>query len=331
MNIEELLALQPRFHAVGNNQLVSLTLHPDALRDIQQRVKPGQTTIETGAGSSTIVFALCGARHTCITPDRAEVDRIIAFCGEHGIDISLVNFVVERSEAALCRLEPTNLDFVLIDGWHAFPTAFIDWYFTADRLNIGGHLMVDDTQLWVESTLCAFMAAEPEWEHVSSPGRAFVFKKVQVMLHEKGWEEQQFIISRSSLPALNAMLAEPIIMAQQGNMTDATRRITAVINEARGLKLSEESIAHELASQTFVVFSSYSKQDETLSSVTLLAESLEPRARHHAIAVTHAAIAFHEMGVAQHGKARKHAALAFAFDRRFMRNRGLWSLILRIR
>jgi hypothetical protein len=39
------------------------------------------------------------------------------------------------------------LDLVLIDGDHAFPASFIDWYYTAEQVKLGGYVIVDDTNL----------------------------------------------------------------------------------------------------------------------------------------------------------------------------------------
>jgi hypothetical protein len=43
-----------------------------ALEWIEENVRPGMATLETGAGASTIVLAAVGAVHEAITPDSGE-------------------------------------------------------------------------------------------------------------------------------------------------------------------------------------------------------------------------------------------------------------------
>ncbi len=47
----------------------------DALRWLERSLEPGMTTLETGCGASTIVFAAAGTRHLTISPDPSEHDR----------------------------------------------------------------------------------------------------------------------------------------------------------------------------------------------------------------------------------------------------------------
>ena len=48
----------------------------------------------------------------------------------------------------LPQLRDKDYDFALIDGRHAFPTPFIDWYYIADALKIGGLVLIDDLHIW---------------------------------------------------------------------------------------------------------------------------------------------------------------------------------------
>jgi hypothetical protein len=48
------------------------------------------------------------------------------------------------------------LDIVLIDGAHAFPFPFLDWYFTASALKAGGLLVIDDVQIATGTILADF-------------------------------------------------------------------------------------------------------------------------------------------------------------------------------
>ena len=110
----------------------------DVLLYLSTVVAKGYRTLETGAGISTLVFALNGAEHVCITPNQSEITAIRHYAEEKQIDLSGVTFVVECSEQFLPIHNYSGLDLVLIDGKHAFPWPILDWFYTADALKQGG-------------------------------------------------------------------------------------------------------------------------------------------------------------------------------------------------
>src|SRR5438093_2736506 len=161
MRLQDLLDKPPRVHGRGQ---ALFKLSDDVLRFIDESVKPGSVTFETGAGISSILFALKGTRHTAVVPEAAEPEAILAYCGENGIRVDQLTFKIGRSESVLPQLQLPPLDLVLIDGRHGFPTPFLDWFYTASALQVGGRLIVDDTQLWTGFTLKSFLQEVPEWE-----------------------------------------------------------------------------------------------------------------------------------------------------------------------
>jgi hypothetical protein len=197
--LRDVLNNPPRLHQDGAGETVSWGLIEEVLRFIEGQVTADAATLETGAGISTILFALAGTAHHCITPNGAEVARIKTYCREHGIATDGLRFHVAGSEAVLPHLEPTPLDLVLIDGRHAFPTPFIDWYYTAERLKVGGVLIIDDTQLWTGKLLCDFLATEPEWAlRAEFPPRAVAFTRLAEGSHQKEWTDQPYTIRHST-------------------------------------------------------------------------------------------------------------------------------------
>ncbi len=170
----------------------------EILEVIDGEVSPGAHTLETGAGVSTALFAARGAVHTCVVPFDDEVARIRQWCDSHHVPTDSLSFHAARSEQVLPTLEPTPLDVVLIDGGHAFPSPFIDWYYAGRRLRVGGLLIIDDTQLWTGRVLAGFLREEPGWERVRNvPMRASAFRCTAELADLKEWVHQPYVVKRS--------------------------------------------------------------------------------------------------------------------------------------
>jgi predicted O-methyltransferase YrrM len=150
----------------------------DVLRWLCTALEPGARTLETGCGYSTVVFAAAGCRHTAISPDRIEHDAVRDWCRRHDVTADL-ELVAACSQDVLPRLVPEPLDLILIDGDHAFPAPFIDWYYTAEGLRPGGTLLVDDTQIPTGAVLRDFLLREKgRWLHERDFGKTAVFRRV---------------------------------------------------------------------------------------------------------------------------------------------------------
>ena len=197
---QKLMADPPLLHKKASGEEISWQLSDEILHFINQNVGENSTTLETGAGVSTILFAIKGSHHTCINPSQAQVDRIKAYCQEHEINIDRIDFKVDCSENVLPSLNIGEIDLVLIDGSHAFPIPFLDWYYTYQKLRIEGKMIIDDTQLWTGLVLKQFLILEPEWRfHKNSPPRSAIFTKVQNYAGTKWYGQQPYIVKNSSL------------------------------------------------------------------------------------------------------------------------------------
>lgn len=198
--LRRLLEDPPALHVTEGGRLVSFGISEEVGRYLHSRVEAESVTLETGAGISTILFALKGARHHCVVPDLGLTERIVDWCEREGVETGRLSFHVARSEEelpALARSGPA-LDLLLIDGRHAFPSPFIDWYYGASMLAVGGSLIVDDIHLWPCALLAEFLRGEPEWEvEGGRSGRAAVFRKVGDGSHERWWFEQPTVVARS--------------------------------------------------------------------------------------------------------------------------------------
>jgi hypothetical protein len=134
-----------------------------ALGWLEETVQQGWATLETGAGSSTLVFAARGARHEAVTPDPGEEDRIRRRCAELGLDAGGVTFRIGPSHEVLAAWEPRPLDLVLIDGAHGFPYPILDWWHVAAHVRVGGTVLLDDAYLPAVAAIVDFARSSDAW------------------------------------------------------------------------------------------------------------------------------------------------------------------------
>lgn len=154
-------------------------------------------TLETGAGLSTLVFALRRSKHTAVTPNASEVTEIKEYARANQIPLEGVEFVISSSDEYLPRCTSNNLDFVFIDGKHAFPWPIIDWFYVADRLKLGGILLLDDLELASVAMLRDFLSEDRHWELLRSfKGHTMAFKKIAGGVHDVAWHMQPYLTKR---------------------------------------------------------------------------------------------------------------------------------------
>lgn len=201
LTAEDLIANRPHLHGVSaDGRPHDWALGVESLRSLNRIVETGWRTLETGAGVSTVLFALKQTRHTCVVPSQEEISRICDFCAANQISTTSVQFVIENSESALPRMDPEPLDLVLLDGSHSFPSVFIDWYYTASRLRMGGWLFIDDIHIWTPRVLRDFLRAEEDWEHVEDlPSLTAIFRKRGEVTGARNWIYQPYVTKRSAL------------------------------------------------------------------------------------------------------------------------------------
>lgn len=172
----------------------------EVLDFLTSHVNRDSTTVETGAGYSTIVFSQLGARHTTITPAAEEAARITAYCTENGISTERTTFAIGYSQDVLPDLECTDVDLALIDGGHGFPIPAIDYFYLAPKLRIGGYLLIDDVDVWTGAMIVSVLKREPEWEFEGKLARrTAVFRKTAPFVARE-WNEQPTVVARSRVP-----------------------------------------------------------------------------------------------------------------------------------
>lgn len=200
MDLERLLRDPPALHLDRHGRAAPWRASDALLRALDDLVEDGSTTLETGAGVSTLVFALKRCHHTAVTPVAEEAERILAWCRAHDVPTDRLRFELGRSEEVLPRVPQEPLDLVLIDGAHGFPAPFVDWLYAGRRLRVGGTVLVDDTQIWTGRLLRDFLAAEPQWSIMRERRLEFVAARRVAEGPVGEWGEQPYVLRRSFTP-----------------------------------------------------------------------------------------------------------------------------------
>lgn len=222
--IEEILKERPKFHcteteisryfdpdesfllrndaeicSIQDEGAVCYGIGEDVAKFIEETVGPSSQTMETGAGVSTLIFAIKGATHTSITPSELEVKAIKQYAHKKSINMDKVRFIRAPSEQYLPNTNIQNLDLVFLDGKHAFPWPIIDWFYTADKLKKGGIMMIDDAYIKSVTVLVDFMMADPGWTLLENlnGGVNMVFRKERDLAHDVAWHMQPFNCEKS--------------------------------------------------------------------------------------------------------------------------------------
>ena len=215
--LEEILAERPKLHKgeteikrsfalkeshldshsarkLANGVKACYGIGPDIAQFIYHTVNENSKTLETGAGISTLIFALKRTDHITITPNETEILSIKEYAEAKQIRVDTIRFIIDESDKYLPKCDLDGLDLILIDGKHAFPWPIVDWFYTADRLNKMGFMIIDDAQMFSVAILKAFMQEDPRWKLYRSYGnRTFVFQKLQDSVHDVAWHMQPYL------------------------------------------------------------------------------------------------------------------------------------------
>ncbi len=193
ISFNALLETKPSIH---KGRTITWRIASGLAKFLDETVGPGHVTLETGSGLSTLVMIRKQPeRHISIAPDPDEFQVIRDLLVLHEIDATPLEAIVGRSQDYLPTADLPALDLVLIDGDHSFPAPFLDWHFTADKLKVGGLMVIDDIDILTGTILVDFMRADPKWEEVLRPPleRYAVYRKVRHPIHDGMWEAQPYL------------------------------------------------------------------------------------------------------------------------------------------
>lgn len=164
----------------------------DCLQFLAEHVTPETRSLETGCGASTVVFAATGAQHTSVFLIESEGEGVRDWCARHDVSTDRVTFSPGSSSEVLPRLEPGELDLVMIDGCHGFPFPQVDWYYAAVHLRDGGILIVDDTQLAAPYELKRFLDHDPRWDNLHVGSQWVAYRRRGSGSLDEEWTSQPF-------------------------------------------------------------------------------------------------------------------------------------------
>ena len=156
----------------------SFTFDTPVLVYLAKNARRGSKTLETGAGCSTLILALCGCQHTCITPWSSEIISIQKYAADNEIDLKSVNFINDCSDKVLPQIEEEGFDMILLDGRTSFPWPVIDWFYAIQKLNKDGLMIIHDADMTAAAILVEYMKSDSDWEIAGNfSGKTILFKK----------------------------------------------------------------------------------------------------------------------------------------------------------
>lgn len=159
------------------------------------------SSIETGIGYSTFLFAAKSGSHTVCFPDAKVEEEIKKYAKTINLPVDNVKFVVGKSQYTLPSIK-LCVDFALIDGEHMYPCPMIDFYYINQMMIVGGTLLIDDMQIPAVRCLYEYLSVSSHWkyEDLLDKGRTCVFVKTSNDPYE-WWGSQQFNLTQ--LPQLH--------------------------------------------------------------------------------------------------------------------------------
>lgn len=176
--IDELFGDLPQVHKeLGNPEGGVWRTDRSCYELIAAHCDQASRTLETGLGLSTMLFVRLGTLHTCVAPWKTEVDNLLRHCQDRKISTERLTLIQGFSDEVLPTLPRTELDLVLIDGGHGFPTPIIDWYYGAGRLRQGGILVIDDIHLPAVQLVLEFLDADERWNRLEKTPKWIAYQR----------------------------------------------------------------------------------------------------------------------------------------------------------
>lgn len=156
--IDSLVRLAPGLHNAGTfNEapLRALACHAASL-DIQH-------SAETGSGASTILLSHLSRHHLAFTVNAGGSVENVKSCPLFRPE--RVEWVIGPSQLTLPSYDfrGARLQFVLLDGPHAWPFPDLEYYYLYRHISPGGLLVLDDLQIRSIGRMAEILRADAMW------------------------------------------------------------------------------------------------------------------------------------------------------------------------
>jgi len=189
----------PKMHERGDRPAhsggLNLRLGKVMIEELQKLDSP--TIIETGAGSSTLLFVMLGcSKVISIAPDEKLGRRIHEEGQQLKLDVGVLTYINDRSERALPKLaldDKVRCQAAFIDGNHGWPSVFVDFCYLNMMMDKGAILFVDDVHVYACAQLMLLLQSQPEYEFMRLDGKMATFRKTTQAEFLPDWRGEPFI------------------------------------------------------------------------------------------------------------------------------------------
>ena len=177
---------------------LSLAVSPGVLKWMADHVTDSMTTIETGAGHTTVLLAAIAKHHYCCTNQSREIERISGYVAELGIPREKVTFLQGSTDETLPKLERKQIfDFAYIDGCHGYPFPALDWHYIDLRLKVGGIIGMDNVELRPVREHCDFMEENGTYELIGTVTEGYFVRFYRKLAEDqREWVDQDYSLAK---------------------------------------------------------------------------------------------------------------------------------------
>jgi hypothetical protein len=172
------------------------TVGPRCLRAIIRHVGPRVVarSVETGCGKTTVLLSRLSRHHRVFSLD--EDGSVSAVKALPFFDPATVEFVTGSTQRTLPAHHFENdLEFVLLDGPHAFPFAELEYWHLYPHLVPGGLLVVDDIHIPTLHHLFDFLREDEMFHLLEVAEKTAFFRRTDAPTFDpfgEGWWQQQY-------------------------------------------------------------------------------------------------------------------------------------------
>lgn len=242
--VEKIIAEVPSdFHASGSLSQAVLRRIAELHRDTNAKV-----SAETGCGLTTLILSQLSDEHTSFTADFG--DSLSKTRDHTYFNRQSTTFVVNSTQISLPTHEfKKELDFVIIDGPHAYPFPDLEYFYFYPQVRRGGVLVLDDIHIPTIGHMYDFMRDDEMWEHLGDVETTAFFRRTAAPTldpHGDGWPQQRYNRRYFEYPsALDPHYGEGWYEADFGRIpddVDSPRKFITTVQAAQQTQLAIEQL-----------------------------------------------------------------------------------------